>query len=175
MIFFYLLRRLYKEWGGNIFTWLGIDPDSEMNCFLCSKKETDWIVPEVLYNKEFKNWRGPIHNGKFRLQTFNENSNTEYTCTNYTGSLKFNGITREVMTSILIKSYKDKCREHMISNTMWDIFYLPDPFKQEKKWDTLLHHYRFPLDYLKLHVKILQRVSKEDKYVVQNRCIQECT
>ena len=51
---------------------------------------------------------------------------------------------------------------------MWYVFSLPDPCNKYKKWDSLLHQSRFSLDYVKLHVKSLQKVSKSDQYVVQN-------
>ena len=43
----------------------------------------------------FKNWLGPINNGKFHSQTFRDTSKTDKTHTRYTGSSKFNGIPRE--------------------------------------------------------------------------------
>ena len=36
------------------------------------------------------------------------------------------------------------------------------------KWDLLLHQSIFPLEYVKLHVQILQKGSEADQYVVQN-------
>ena len=36
------------------------------------------------------------------------------------------------------------------------------------KWDIFLHYSRPPLDYVKLHVKIIQKGSEADPYVVQN-------
>ena len=112
----------------------------------------DWIVIEDQYDKEFKNWRGPIHNGQFRSQTFKEKRKTEDTCSKYACSAKFNGIPRERKPAIPIKSYKDQCREHIINNGMWDVLYLPDPHNKESMWDLLLHQSRFPLDYVKSHV-----------------------
>ena len=50
---------------------------------------------------------------------------------------------------------------------MWDVFSLTDPHNKEKKWDLLLHKYRFNLEYEKHHVKSLQKSSKADKYMVQ--------
>ena len=66
-----------------------------MNCFAWSKENNDWIVPENQYNEEFKNWRGPIHNGQFRSQTLEENIKTEDKLSKYAGSTKFNVIPRE--------------------------------------------------------------------------------
>ena len=43
-----------------------------------------------------------------------------------------------------------------ISNVKWDVFSLPDPHNKEKKWDLLPHHSRFPLEYVKLHVRSIQ-------------------
>ena len=62
----------------------------------------------------------------------------------------------------------DQCREHMIMNGMWGLFYLPDPCNKDKKWEILLHQSIFPLDYVKLHVQILHKGSEADQYVVQN-------
>ena len=86
---------LYKEQYVFIVPWSVTDPYTNINWFSCSKKDNDWILPEGLYNKELKNFQVPIHNGSFLSQTFKENSNTEDTCTNYSGSDKFNVITRE--------------------------------------------------------------------------------
>ena len=139
-----------------------------MNCFTCSKENDDWIVPEDQYNEEFKNWRGPIHNGQFRSQNLKEKRKTEGTCSKYAGSAKFNGIPREGNPAIPIKSYKDQFRAHMIRNGLWDVFYLPDPCNKEKMWDLLLNQSRFPLEYVKRHVQSLQKGSEEYQYVVQN-------
>ena len=51
-------------------------------------------------------------------------------------------------------------------NGMWDIFFLSDPHKQERKWDIFIQEYLFPLYYVKIYVKILQKYSKVDRYVV---------
>ena len=51
---------------------------------------------------------------------------------------------------------------------MWDVLYLPDTRNKDKKWYLLLHHYRFPLEYVKRHVQSLQKGSEADQYVVQN-------
>ena len=139
-----------------------------MNWFTCSKEDNDWIVHGDQYNKNLKNWWGPIHNGQFRSQTPKENRKTEDTCTNYSGSAKFNGITREGKPEIPIKSYKDQWRENMIMSGMWDVFYLPKPHNKYKKRDILLHQSIFLLEYVKHHVKSLHKGSQADQYVVQN-------
>ena len=51
---------------------------------------------------------------------------------------------------------------------MWYVFSIPEPCNKEKKWDLLLPQYRFALDYMKLHVESLQKVSEEDQYMVHN-------
>ena len=51
---------------------------------------------------------------------------------------------------------------------MCDLFSLPAPHTEENKWDLLLQHYRFPLDYAKLHAKSLQKLYKAEKNTVQN-------
>ena len=139
-----------------------------MNSFNWPKEENDWIVSGDQYNEEFKNWRGPIHNGQLRSQTLKEKIKTEETCSKYAGSAKFNVIPREGKPAITIKSYKDQYREHMIRNVMWDVFSLSDPLNKEKKWDLLLHQYIFPLEYVKRYVQSLQKGSEADNYVVQN-------
>ena len=128
----------------------------------------DWIVLEDQYDDEFKNWRGPINNCQFLSQTLKEKRKTEETCSKYAGSAYFNGIPREVKLAILIKSYKDQCRKHMINNGMSDVLSLPDPHNKEKRWDLLLHQSRFPLDYVKSHVQSLLKVFEADQYVVHN-------
>ena len=56
----------------------------------------------------------------------------------------------------------------MISNGIWDILFLTDILNQEKKLKLLLHHSWFLLDWIKLHIKILQKYSNSDQCVVQN-------
>ena len=51
---------------------------------------------------------------------------------------------------------------------MWGVFSLLDPHNNDKKWYIFLHRSIFSLDYVKHHVKILQKGSKADKYMVQN-------
>ena len=85
---------LYKKEDDSLVTWSGIDPDAKMNCFTWSKQNNDWIVIEDQYDEEFKNWRGPIHNVRFRSQTLKDNRKTEQTCSKYAGFAKFNGIPR---------------------------------------------------------------------------------
>ena len=60
---------LYKEEEDSLVPWSGTDPDAKTNCFTWSKDNNDWIFPEDQYDEEFKNWRGPIHNGQFHSQT----------------------------------------------------------------------------------------------------------
>ena len=78
-----------------------------MNCLTWSKDNNDWIDPEEQYAEEFKNWEGHIYNGQFCSQILKGKINTEYTCSKYAGSAKFNTIPREENTAIPIKSYKD--------------------------------------------------------------------
>ena len=86
---------LYKEEDDSLVLYSGIDPDAKMNCFTWSKEKNYWIVPGDQYNEEFKNWRGPIHNGQFRSKTLKEKGNIEEICSNYAGYSKFNGMNRE--------------------------------------------------------------------------------
>ena len=67
---------LYKEEEDSLFPWSGTDPDAKMTCFTWSKVNNDWTIPEDQYDEEFKNWRGPIHNGQLRSQTLKEKRNT---------------------------------------------------------------------------------------------------
>ena len=60
---------LYKEEKNYLVPWPGTYPYAKMDYFTWSKEDNDWIFPEDQYNEEFKNWRGPIHNGKFHSQT----------------------------------------------------------------------------------------------------------
>ena len=86
---------LYREEEDFLVPWSGIYPDSNMNGFNCSKENNDWIFPEDQYDEEFKNWRGPIHNGQLLSQTLKEKRNTEATFSKYAGSANFNGIPIE--------------------------------------------------------------------------------
>ena len=56
----------------------------------------------------------------------------------------------------------------MIINGNCYVFSLPDPLNKDNNWDLLLNQYIFTLDYMKHHVKSLQRVSKADQYVVHH-------
>ena len=150
---------LYKEEEDSLVPWSVIDPDAKMNRFIWSKDNDDWIVPEDQYDEEFKNWRGPIHNGQFHSQTIKEKQKTKEACSKYSGSAKLNGIPREVNPAIPIKSYNNQCREHMINNGMWYVFSLPDPRNKENRWDLLLLQSRFPLDYVKIHEQNLLKGS----------------
>ena len=84
----------YKEEKDSLVPWSETDPDAKMNCFTWSKEDNDWIVSGDQYNEEFKNWKGPIQNCQFCLQTLKEKRKTEETCSKYAGSAKFNGIPR---------------------------------------------------------------------------------
>ena len=68
---------LYKEEEGSLVPWPRTDPDAKINCFTWSKQKDDCIVPEDQYDEEFKNWRGPIHNGQFCSKTLKEKQKTE--------------------------------------------------------------------------------------------------
>ena len=81
---------------------------------------------------------------------------TEETCSKYIGSIKFNGIPREIKQATPIKSYKDQFREHITINGMWGVFSITDPQNKEKEWGLLLHHSRFPFEYVKRHVQSLE-------------------
>ena len=118
---------LYKEEDDSLVPWSGTDPDAKMNCFTLFKEINYWIVPGDQYNEEFKNWRGPIHNGQFRSQALKDKRNTEDTYSKYAGSVNFNCIPREGKPETPINSYKGQYHEHMISNGMWDVFSPPDP------------------------------------------------
>ena len=93
---------------------------------------------------------------------------TEETCSKYVGPVKFNGIPREGKPEISIQYYKDQCREHMIRNGMWNVFYIAEPQNKEKECDLLLHHSKFPLEYVKGLIQSLLKGSEVDQYIVQN-------
>ena len=79
-----------------------------MNCFNLSKDNNDWVFRGYKYNGELKNWRGPIHNGKFSSHILKDKIKTYETLSKYAGSAKFDGIPREGNPAIPIKSYKDQ-------------------------------------------------------------------
>ena len=117
---------LYKEDDESIILWSGTDPDAKMNSFTWSTEENDWIFLGNQQNENFNIWKGPINNGQFCQQNIKEMRKTEEMCSNYAGPVKFNWILREGKPAISIKSYKDQCREHMIINGMWNVFYITD-------------------------------------------------
>ena len=127
---------LYKEYHGYIVPWSVIDPDAKLDYFTWSKEENDWIVLGDQYNKEFKNWQGPIHNGQFRPQILKDKRIIERICSKYSISIKFNGIPIKGKPKNPIKYYKDKCRVYMIVNDILSILY---PRNKEKRWDIFLH------------------------------------
>ena len=118
---------LYKDEENYIVTWSGTDPNSNMNCFSWSIQYSDCVVPRDQYNESFNNSQGPIHNVNFRSQTLKEKRKTDQTCTKYAGSAKFNSIPKLGNPEIPINSYKNQCREHIISNGVWGDLSLPDP------------------------------------------------
>ena len=75
-----------------------------------------------------------MHNGQFCSHILKDNRKIEETCSKYAGSAKLNGIPRKLNTEIPIKSYKYQCRDNMIINGMWGVFFLPYPLNKEKKW-----------------------------------------
>ena len=99
---------LYKEDHGYVIPWSGIEPDAKMNSFTWSTEDNDWIFLGDQYNEDFNNWKVPINNGQFRQKNLKETRKTEEICSNYAGSVKFNGIPREIKPEISIKSYKDQ-------------------------------------------------------------------
>ena len=56
----------------------------------------------------------------------------------------------------------------MIRSGMWDVLSLQDPRNKYKNWGLLINQSRFTLDYVKRHVKSLQKGYKADHYVVHN-------
>ena len=56
----------------------------------------------------------------------------------------------------------------MIRNGMWNVFYITDSQNKEKEWDLLLHHSKFPLEYVKGLVQSLLKGSEADQYIDQN-------
>ena len=104
----------------------GIDPDTKMNSFTWSTEENDWVDLGDQYNEDFNNWKEPINNGQLHQENLKEMRNTEEACSKYAGPVKLYGIHREGNPEIPIKSYKYQCREHMIRNGMWNVFYITD-------------------------------------------------
>ena len=51
---------------------------------------------------------------------------------------------------------------------MWNVFYIKDSQNKYKEWDILLHHFKFPLEYVKGLVQSLLNGSEADQYIVQN-------
>ena len=56
----------------------------------------------------------------------------------------------------------------MVMNRVWDVLSLQDPLNRLRKQDLFLHSSIFNLAYVKYHVKILQKIYKEDHYAVHN-------
>ena len=94
---------------------------------------------------------------------------TEETCSKYVGPVKFNGIPREGKPEISIQYYKDQCRKHMIRNGMWGVFSITKPQNKEKEWYLLLHHSKFPLEYVKGLVQSLLKGSVQGLHVFQGK------
>ena len=56
----------------------------------------------------------------------------------------------------------------MIRNGIWDLLYLPYPQNEHRRLYLIQHQSRFLLEFVKRHVKSLQKGSKVDQCVVQN-------
>ena len=56
----------------------------------------------------------------------------------------------------------------MIRNGVWNVFYIAEPQNKEKEWDLLLHHTKFPLEYVKGLIQSLLKGSEVNQYIVQN-------
>ena len=50
---------------------------------------------------------------------------------------------------------------------MWNVFYITDSQNKDMEWDLLLHHSKFPLEYVKGFVQSLLKGSEADQYIVQ--------
>ena len=98
---------LYNEEENSLVPWSGTDPDAKINCFTWSKEENDWIAPRDQYNEGFKNWKVPIHNSQSHLHNLKHKIRTEKIRSKFSGSVKFNWITREGNTEIFIKYCND--------------------------------------------------------------------
>ena len=48
------------------------------------------------------------------------------------------------------------------------LHYIVEPQNKEKEWDLLLHHSKFPLEYVKGLIQSLLKGSEVDQYSVQN-------
>ena len=69
-----------------------------MNFFTWSREDNDLIVPENQFNRDLKNWWGPLQSGKSHAQNLNNKGNIEDKLSKYAVYVKFNGIPREVNT-----------------------------------------------------------------------------
>ena len=93
-------------------------------------------------------------------------------CVTYSGP-KFNGVIGskdgKTSNSYSVKTYKDKMRDHMIKNGMWDMFYLPDPCNEDLSWDIFYNHSRFPLKHVtKMITEMKGDFTIIDAYGLQN-------
>jgi hypothetical protein len=135
-----------------IFAWSGSDPDSETQCFTYNKTDQTWVYPEKdNYDTTKPHRKGAEHIGMYRMPGFKYSTKIKETCTSFTGTLPYNGITPKDASPIMtLTSYKQSTLRHMIINGLYDIFVIINP--AGKKFDLFSSHSLFLEDDIKEHV-----------------------
>ena len=116
-----------------IVPWSGTDPFAHSNCWSWCQKDEIYKIQMVNYNDTWTHLQGPVHAGQFRPTSVKGQQLTRTTCVSFSGTLLTNPEDEGSTTSL--KTYKDQCWQHMITNGMADVFTIPDPRNNNKSWN----------------------------------------
>jgi hypothetical protein len=135
-----------------IFAWSGSDPDSKTQCFTYNETDQTWVYPDKdNYDTTKPRRKGAEHIGMYRMPGFKYSTKIKETCTLFTGTSPYNGITPKDASPIMtLTSYKQSTRHHMIINSLYNIFVIINP--AGKKFDLFSSHSLFLEDDIKEHV-----------------------
>jgi hypothetical protein len=139
-----------------IFAWSGSDPDSDTQCFTYKEVDETWTYPDKAnYDAAKPRRKGAEHIGMYRMPGFKYSTKIKETCTSFTGTSPYNGITpKDESPTMTLTNYKQSTRRHMIINGLYDIFVIVNP--AGKKFDLFSSHSLFLEDDIKEHVMALR-------------------
>ena len=123
----------------------------------------NWIIDEL--NKEWGHNKGDLIATQYCHNSFKVQTTARANCTAFAGAATMSNPEGKLAT-ILLKTYNDTCRRHMIIHGMWDVFSILDPFDTTKTWDLFHHTASFTLLTVVSHVEELRKTG--DKHTVDN-------
>ena len=153
---------IFKDESGStetIVPWVGTDPDSNIQNYTWDQDNEKWIFPTELFDKSQPKIKGPNHPGQFRPLGFKDSCKTQELCIPYSGS-KLNGLptSKDIKANILLKNYKDACRQHMIKQGMWD-FLISQPQQDQYHGNCLKIMADFLLNMLKIILSYYRKMK----------------